>query len=237
MPRASRKKSASKKRKRSDEPDDRTGLPMSAKASRGMDALRIVANVNALDVRDAEVLRLRAELADAKKALAAVPEVAELAEAKKALDAVREYAEDFSRMYDQLVFYARHRNHERCAEIEDLYPGECDNLDGGSSGFHHGWNSAMLAMARLNMALSACNEDSNPFVSPYSEPGGNPYNWDAPYNEGGYYDSDADEQVDAVPSWPKKFKDMRARAREQFPHLKTYCVPGLGYPEGVDVQE
>ena len=140
-------------------------------------------------------------------------------------------------MYDQLVFYARHRNHERCAEIEDLYPGECDNLDGGSSGFHHGWNSAMLAMARLNMALSACNEDSNPFVSPYSEPGGNPYNWDAPYNEGGYYDSDADEQVDAVPSWPKKFKDMRARAREQFPHLKTYCVPGLGYPEGVDVQE
>jgi hypothetical protein len=218
MPRGSRKKSASKKSKQSDEPDDRTGLPMSAKASRGMDALRVVANVNALE----EVVRLRAELAEAT-------------EAKKALDAVREYAENFSRKYDLLVFYARHTDHERCAEIEHMYPDQCESLNSGSD-FIHGYNSAMLAMARLNMALSAYNENCSPFVTPDSEPGA-AFDWDAPYNEGGYYDSDADEQVDAVPSWPKKFKDMRAHAREQFPHLKTYCVPGLGYPEGVDVQE
>ena len=230
MPRASRKKSASKKRKRSDEPD---GLPMSAKASRGMDALRVVANVNALE----EVVRLRAELAEARKSLGAMLKITELAEAKTALEAVREYAEDHSRMYDQLVFYARHPNHERCVQIAETYPDECENLRGAGAEFHHGYNTGLLAMARLNMGLSIYNEDSSPFVSPYSEPGGGPYDWDTPYNEEGYYDSDADEQVDAVPSWPKKFKDMRALARDQAPHLKTYCVPGLGYPEGVDVQE
>lgn len=212
MPRASRKKSTSKKSKQS---DDRTGLPMSAKASRGMDALRVVANVNALE----EGVRLRAELA----------------EAKTALEAVRRVAENYSRKYDELVFYARHPEHhhdELCTEIAEAYPDECENLRGAGLDFHLGVNTALLAMARLNMALSVYSPQCSPFVTPYAEPGGDPYDWDEPYNEGGYYDSDADTQVDAIPSWPKKFKDRRTRALEEFrsAHVPTYCADGLGYP-------
>ena len=119
-----------------------------------MDALRIVANVSVNDiVEERDALR------------------AELAEAKKALDAVKTKAAMDAEKYFNLVWIARtnreevldntsHPSHWRAVEVMDTYRNEVAKLSGPDGNFWHGFNSGILAASRMYFDLSAaCEED------------------------------------------------------------------------------
>ena len=119
-----------------------------------MDALRMVANVSVNDiVEERDALR------------------AELAEAKKALDAVKAKAAMHTDKYCDLVWIARknreealhntsHPSHGGVVEVINKYPDEVLTLSGPHGNFSHGFNSGILAASRMYFDLSAsCEED------------------------------------------------------------------------------
>ena len=163
-----------------------------------MDALRVVANVDALEERD----RLREELA----------------EAKKALEALRSQAHAHSEKYFSLAWWARHGwaafddsshpGHGKAREIHEQYRDEVMKLSSDSGLWDHGFNSGLLAAARLYEGLSGYTKEH---VPP-----------DSYYAQDGHYDSDADTYVDGeVPSLAGKLEREREFALDNFPNLDT----------------
>ena len=156
-----------------------------------MDALRIVANVSVNEiVAERDALRN------------------ELAEVKKALDAVVSKAAEDREKYLKLVWFARnnrdgvlsdvsHPSRSAILEIMDKYESDVEKLSGQNGNYCHGFNSGMLAAARLYGGLTVAYEE------------------DLCEDLGGY---DSGEEI---PSMSQRLESLRQDTLDEFPMLDT----------------
>lgn len=116
----------------------------------GLDALRVIADVNINEiVRERDELKLR------------------LHDAEAALNEIEHRVHEDCDKYDDLVWFARAelegnpQTVSPCKRIQEKYPEECKGIKGMDGDWVNGFNSGVLAAARLYSELAVHRSDQD----------------------------------------------------------------------------